>query len=496
MARVQPPRCGTGVAGLDDILHGGLIANRLYLLDGNPGAGKTTLALQFLLEGLRQGERVMYVTLSESAEELRDGADSHGWSLDDIRIVELHGDDDAAVGDELTIFHPAEVELSQTTRRVLEAVEAYQPTRMVFDSLSELRLLAQSSLRYRRQILALKQFFAGRDCTTLFLDDRTADGADLQLQSIAHGVIALEHTAPAYGRTLRQLRVVKFRGSDFRSGYHHLRLAHGGLRVFPRLMAAEHQDIVSGERIASGVAALDRLMGGGIEPGSATLLVGPAGSGKTTIALQYARAAVQRGEHAEVFTFDESRASMLQRLAAMGMSVTAGEGRREMSFEQIDPAEITPGEFAWRVRHAVEHDHARVIVIDSLNGYMNAMVDGQYLTAQLHELLAYLNNRGVCTFIIAAQAGMIAGHMGSPGDTSYLADCVIYTRFFEHAGQIRKAISVLKKRGGPHEDTIRELSFDADGVHLSEPLRRLRGVLTGVPVEISQGATLDGVAAG
>ncbi|MFL6679258.1 MAG: ATPase domain-containing protein [Burkholderiaceae bacterium] len=475
-------RAQTGVHGLDDILHGGLIADRLYLVDGNPGAGKTTLALQFLLEGLRRGEPTMYVTLSETADELRDGAASHGWSLDGIRIIELHGEEAGAdAADELTIFHPSELELSNTTRKVLVAVERHAPKRMVFDSLSELRLLAQSSLRYRRQILALKQFFAGRACTTLFLDDRTADGSDLQLQSIAHGVISLEHRAPVYGRALRHLRVVKFRGSDFRTGYHHLRLLRGGLEVYPRLTASDHGEDFDAGHLASGIDSLDNLLGGGIDTGTSTLIVGPAGSGKSTIALQYAIAATQRGDHAVVFTFDESRQSILQRLRGMGMR--AQGGLEEVAICQVDPAEISPGEFSHMVRRAVEVDRARVVVIDSLNGYVNAMVDGHYLTAQLHELLSFAGNHGVSTFVIAAQSGMLAGQMGAPGEASYLADTVIYTRFFEHAGQLRKAISVMKKRSGPHEQTIRELQFDGKGIRLSEPLRHFRGVLTGVPVE-------------
>jgi len=480
----HPARAATGVKGLDDVLHGGLIADRLYLVDGNPGAGKTTLGLEFLLEGRRLGEPTMYVTLSETAEELRDGAASHGWSLDGIQIVELHAEEGGAgVDNELTMFLPSEVELSQTTRQVLAAVERHAPKRMVFDSLSELRLLAQNSLRYRRQILALKQFFSGRACTTLFLDDRTADGSDLQLQSIAHGVISLEHRAPVYGRALRHLRVVKFRGSDFRTGFHHLRLLRGGLQVYPRLTASDHGESFNVEHLASGVESLDRMLGGGIDIGTSTLIVGPAGSGKSTIALQYAIAATQRGDRAVVFTFDESRQSMLARLRGMGMSA---EGVDEgLTICQVDPAEISPGEFAHEVRHAVEVDRARVVVIDSLNGYVNAMVDGHYLTAQLHELLSYAGNHGVSTFVIAAQTGMIAGQMGAPGDASYLADTVIHTRFFEYAGQLRKAVSVLKKRSGPHEHTIRELHFDGKGVQLSEPLRQFRGILSGTPVETS-----------
>ena len=486
-------RASTGVSGLDAILHGGLIAHRIYLVDGNPGAGKTTLAQQFLLEGRRQGERCLYITLSETEEELRQGAESHGWTLDGIDILELaESDPDAHDDGELTMFHPSEVELGQTMRRVLQAIERLAPQRLVFDSLSEMRLLAQGALRYRRQILALKQFFVGRGCTVLLLDDRTSEGPDLQLQSIAHGVVSLEHVAPVYGRALRQLRVVKFRGSDFSSGYHQIRLHRDGMEVFPRLSAADHGTPFEAGRLASGVGELDALLGGGIEIGTSTLVVGPAGSGKSTLALQYACAAALRGEHARVFTFDESRQTMLARLQALGMTLPDGTGPGKVAVHQVDPAEITPGQFAHMVRDAVERDDARVIVIDSLNGYVNAMVDGHYLTAQLHELLSYLGNLGVTSFLVAAQTGMLAGQMGTPGDASYLADCVIYLRFFEHGGQIKKAISVLKMRTGAHEAAIRELSFDARGIHLSPPLTRFRGILSGVPVELDDPSPLGG----
>lgn len=482
-------RVGTGVATLDDVLHGGLLPHRLYLLDGNPGAGKTTLALQFLLEGRRLGERVMYVTLSETADELRAGAASHDWSLDGMEIVEVSGGDlQVLEGEELTMFHPSEVELSETTQRVLKAVEASSPSRLVFDSLSEMRLLSQGSLRYRRQILALKQFFAPRDCTVLLLDDRTADGADLQLQSIAHGVISLEHSAPIYGRALRQLRVVKFRGSDFRSGFHDMRLTRQGVEVYPRLAASEHRTEFTTQAIKSGVEALDNLLGGGVDMGTSTLVIGPAGAGKSTITLQYVNAAIARGDHAVIFTFDESRATLLSRATSLGLKLRVGNGGGEVNVTQVDPAEVTPGQFSNMVRHAVEIEQAKVVVIDSLNGYVNAMVDAQYLTAQLHELLSFLANHGVSSFLVAAQSGMLVGQMGTPGDASYLADTVIYMRFYEYAGKVKKAISVLKKRTGPHEDTIREVRFDAAGVHLSEPLKEFRGVLSGLPVPVSEAA--------
>lgn len=485
-------RIATGVSGLDDILNGGLIGRRMYLLDGNPGAGKTTLAQHFLIEGAQRGERCLYITLSETEEELKQGAASHGWSLEGIQILELKDAESDLHGDgELTMFHPSEVELSETMQRVLQTIEETDPQRLVFDSLSEMRLLAQGQLRYRRQILALKQFFVGRHCTVLLLDDRTSEGPDLQLQSIAHGVISLEHVAPVYGRALRQLRVVKFRGSDFRSGFHHMRLHREGVEVFPRLAAAEHGTAFAPGLLASGVVALDNLLGGGVAIGSSTLLIGPAGAGKSTLALQYAMAAARRGDHARVFTFDESRETMLTRLKGLGMSVPEGFAAGQVGVTQVDPAEVSPGQFAHMVRSAVERDGAKLVIIDSLNGYVNAMLDGHYLTAQLHELLAYLGNLGVTSFLVAAQSGMIAGQMGTPGDASYLADCVIYLRFFEHAGKVKKAISVLKKRTGAHEDSIREICFNASGINLSEPLTRFRGILSGVPVEMEGDSLFD-----
>ncbi len=479
------PRSATGVPGLDEVLHGGLIPGRLYLVDGQPGAGKTTLALQYLMEGARQGESTLYVTLGETANELRAGAQSHGWSLDGIEIVELIVDEDELFGDaELTMYHPSEVELNETTKRIIQAVERCKPRRMVLDSLSELRLLAQSSLRYRRQILALKQFFIGRNCTVLFLDDRSNEGIDTQVHSIAHGVIALERSLPAYGPALRQLRVIKFRSSDFISGFQDLLIRRGGLQVFPRLTANEHGSSFQREVVPSGVAALDQLLGGGTERGTATLLVGPAGSGKSTIAAQYAVSAARRGAHAAIFTFEESRTLLLDRLVGLGMSVQEGVGPGRLMVRQLDPAEVLPSQFVNLVRASVERDGATVVIIDSLNGYMNAMPEERALTIQLHELLSYLNNHGVATFLVAAQSGMMGPNMRNAVDASYLADAVMLFRMYEHAGAVRKAISVVKKRSGPHEDTIRQLWFNASGVHLGPPLSHLRGVLTGVPVEV------------
>jgi circadian clock protein KaiC len=485
MSKAQITRSKIGVAGLDEVLHGGLIPARLYLLDGNPGAGKTTLALQFLLEGVRQGEGCLYVTLSETAEELRAGADSHGWSLEGIEIVELIADESEFDGEsQLTMFHPSEIDLTETTRKVLEAIERVKPQRLVFDSLSELRLLAQNSLRYRRQILAFKQFLVGRNCTVLMLDDRTADAADLQLQSIAHGVISLDYKAPTYGRARREMQVLKFRGSDFASGFHDFVLRAGGLTVFPRLTVGDHVEQIERQFIESGVKDLDTLLGGGIERGTSTLLVGPPGSGKSTIALQYTIAAAARGDHGAIFAFEETRTATMVRSRGLGLIINEGFGPGQIAVRQIDPAEISPGEFAYMVRESVERNNARVVVIDSLNGYLNAMPADRFLTTQLHELLAYLSNRGVSTFIVVAQNGLMGTSMQSPVDASYLADSVIMLRFFEHAGQLKKAISILKKRTGTHEESIRELSFSNRGIHLSKPLLQLRGVLTGVPVEV------------
>ena len=479
-------RTSTGVEGLDDILKGGLIPHRLYLLDGHPGSGKTTLSLQFLLAAVVRGERCLYVTLSETRQELEAGARSHGWSLEGIDIVEVLPDENDFAGDSLvTMYSPAEVELGESIQKVLDAVKRSNPQCVVFDSLSEMRLLAQSSLRYRRQVLTLKQFFVGRRCTVILVDDGTSEGSDLQLHSIAHGVISLEHRAPAYGAARRRLRVKKLRGSDFRGGFHDYAIKFGGLVVFPRLVAAEHKVDYQRERIQSGVTALDRLLGGGLDRGTSTLLLGPAGSGKSTIAFQYAAAAAERGDHAAIFAFDERRQTLVGRAQALGMSFRQGRGHGEIMIREIDPSELSPGEFAAMVRGTVQDDDARVVIIDSLNGYCNAMPDEHYLTAQLHELLTYLSHQGVTTLMVVAQHGVLDNPASSPVDASYLADSVMLLRYFEVAGDVRKAISVVKKRSGAHEASIRELRFDVDGIQLSEPLTHLRGILTGIPVERS-----------
>ena len=480
-------RSRTGIPGLDDILGGGLLARHLYLVEGDPGAGKTTLSLQYLREGVENGEKCLYITLSESKEELLADAKSHDWSLDGIEILEMMADEADLDGDsQVTMFSASEVELAITTQKVLDTVARVNPSRVVFDSLSEFRLLAQSSLRYRRQILALKYFFIEKKCTVLLLDDHTSEASDLQLQSVAHGVISLEQHAPSYGAARRRLRVIKLRGADYRGGFHDFSIKRGGLLVHPRLIAAEHGETFPQGSIKSGISALDTLLGGGPERGTSTLLLGPAGSGKSTIAIQYAVAAAERGDHACIFSFDESLRTLETRTLALGIRFKEGIHAGQVRLRQIDPAEMSPGEFSDLVRQCVETNGAKVVVIDSLNGYLNAMPDEKSLVNQLHELLTYLGRCGVTTILVAAQHGMVGADMISPVDASYLADSVVLLRFFEHAGKVKKAISVIKKRSGPHEESIRELSFGEKGIQLSEPLAQLRGILTGVPMNVDK----------
>jgi circadian clock protein KaiC len=484
----QPPLVDTGVAGLDDILKGGLAPRRLYLVEGDPGAGKTTLALQFLAAGVRRGETCMFVTLSESQEELRTTAENHGMSLDGIHALELLTSEESLKSDSrYTMFHPSEVELTETTKAVLAEAERLRPRRLVFDSLSELRLMAQNSLRHRRQVLALKQFFARQDCTVVFTDDRTAEGADMQLHSISHGVITLEHRAPDYGAMRRRLRVAKMRGRDFREGYHDFLIRRGGLEVFPRIVAAEHGTPYTRESIKSGLDPLDALLGGGLARGTSTLVLGPAGAGKSSVATQYAVAAARRGDHALVFLFDESIETFLERSAGLGMGVAPLVEAGKLTLRQVDPAELTPGEFAHAVRRAVEHGKTRIIVIDSLNGYLNAMPSERLLTLHLHELLSYLGQQGVTTLLLMAQHGIVGAGIQTPVDASYLADTVLLLRYFEAAGEVRQAISVIKKRTGRHERTIRELRFDG-GLAVGEPLREFQGVLGGTPALLGGGS--------
>lgn len=474
----------TGVAGLDEILGGGIVPRRLYLVEGDPGAGKTTLALQFLREGLARGERGLLVTLSESEEELLASADSHGWDVraEGLDILELTvSDSELSPESRYTMYHPSEVELGETIKRVLAEMERRQPARLVLDSLSELRLMAENPLRYRHQILALKQRFARHGVTVLLIDDRAGGERDMHLHSLAHGVISLGRDVMDYGAQRRRLQVHKLRGRAFSEGFHDFKIRRGGLEVFPRLVAATHRaETVHGD-VPSGIPALDTLLGGGLAQGSSTLLVGAAGTGKSSLAAQYACAAVARGEHASIFLFDESQVTFRQRSAAIGQDVDTMIRDGRLSLQQIDPAEMSAGEFACAVQRAVEEDQSKVVVIDSLNGYMNAMPSERFQTLHMHELMTYLGQRGVTTLLLMTQHGIIGTEYEMPVDASYLADTVLLLRYFEAFGEVRAAMSVIKKRTGSHERTIRELRL-GPGLSVGEPLREFQGVLRGAPV--------------
>jgi circadian clock protein KaiC len=476
------PVASTGIGGLDAILGGGFPKDHVYLIQGDPGAGKTTLSLQFLLEGVKAGEKALYITLSETRRELHAVAKSHGWSLDGVEIHEhLVREETLSEEEDTTIFHPSEIELGQTVARLLEEVERVKPQRVVLDSLSEIRLLSQSNLRYRKQILALKQYFTNRGATSLFLDDRTSEGNDLQLHSVPHGVIVLERRAPLYGAPRRRLEIIKLRGVDFRGGYHDFTIRRGGIELYPRLVAAKDGGEGGDGRLESGIAEIDALLGGGLDRGSSTLIMGPAGVGKSTLATQYAVAAAKRGEKAALFIFDESRRSLIKRSAAVGMDLAAALENELITAQQVDPAELAPGEFANLVREAVENG-ARTIVIDSLNGYLNAMPEERFLTLHLHEMLTYLGDHGVATILVMAQHGLIGSNMISSVDVSYLADCVVLLRYYEADGELHKAISVMKKRSGDHEKAIREFSMAEGGLSVGPPLKHFRGILTGIPI--------------
>ena len=472
----------TGIRGLDELLRGGLPRNRLHLVEGEPGAGKTTLAMQFLLEGRRAGEAGLYVTLSETAEELNHVAASHGWSLEGIETFQL-----APMGergaDEYTLYHPAEIELADLTKAVLEHVETIRPARVVFDSLSELRLLARDPLRYRRQILGLKEFFAQKPATVLLLDDHSAGEAeaDLQLRSLAHGVVYLEHLPFEYGRARRRLRIVKLRGTAVTEGFHDFVILRGGLTVFPQLVPDDNAAARPPAPVISGLPELDALLGGGLTWGTTTLFVGPAGVGKSTVAAQYLCGAANPTTKAAVFLFDERRATFVTRCDALGMDASGRSASGHLIVEQVDPGVTSPGEFSHRVRQLVEREGVRVVGIDTLNGYLNAIPSMDAPIVRMHELLSFLNERGVVTLIVLAQHGMVGSTMSAPVDLSYLADAIVSMRFFEAAGEVRKAIAVVKKRTGTHETSIRELRLGPGRIRIGNPLKEFQGVLSGIP---------------
>ena len=485
---IELTRCSSGCPGLDDVLGGGFPSGHFYLIEGEPGTGKTTLALQFVQEGLRRGEKPLYVTLSESKEELLMTAAAHGLNLDGLEMLELKpSEQDLRPEGQYTVFHPAEVELNDRVQTITAEVNRQKPRRLVIDALSEVRMLAKDPLRYRRQILSLKQYLPG-DCTVLLLDDRTSRYAELELHSIVHGVITLERLQREYGKTRRRIEVTKLRGSAFREGYHDYVIERGGVSVFPRLVASEHIDDGGRETPASsGIPELDQLVGGGLDRGTSTLLIGPAGCGKTSIALRWLTTAAENGESGAAFIFEETISTLLGRADGLGMKMRPQLKSGRIRIDHLDPAEMSPGEFVEKVRTCVEDERIRFVVIDSLNGFLQAMPGEQFLALHLHELLTYLNNRGIVTLMVLAQMGMIGAAMQTPIDVSYLADNIVVLRYFEVRGEVRQAISMIKKRSGSHEHTIRELRLEPGHIRVGAPLHNFHGVLSGIPAVVHDG---------
>ncbi len=493
MNAVEPiaGKAKTGIWGLDNILSGGFSRGHLFLVEGAPGTGKTTVALQFLLEGVRAGEKCLYITLSETERELREGAASHGWTLGEgIVVFELLPPESLLDSEQQqSLLYSSDLELGETTKQIFEAVERHRPSRVVLDSLSEIRLLAQSSLRYRRQILAVKHYFTQFGSTVMLLDDLTADVADKTVHSVAHGVLRLEELAPSYGAERRRARIIKYRGVKFRGGYHDATITTGGLNVFPRLVASEYRSNFTRTTMSSGLEAFDKLLGGGIEAGSSTLVLGPAGTGKSLMVIVFIIAAISRGEKAALFVFDEELGLLFARMKGLGIDLENLQRGGKLFIDQVDAAELSPGEFAHRVRKRVDEDEIKTVVIDSLNGYQAAMPEENSLILHMHELLQYLNRRGAATFMTVAQHGLV-GDMKAPVDVTYLADTVILLRYFEALGSVRRAVSIIKKRTGAHESTIREYRISNHGLTIGGPLDGFQGILRGVPVYVGEGKPL------
>lgn len=491
LEHLQGLRLPSGCPGLDDVLGGGIPAGHVYLIEGEPGTGKTTLALQFISEGLSQGESTLYVTLSESRHDLESVARTHGINVQGARILELKpSEEDLKPESQYTVFHPAEVELNDRVQMIMSEVDRLRPDRLVIDALSEVRMLAKDPLRYRRQVLSLKEY-APKNCTVLLLDDRTSRQLDLELHSIVHGVMALSKVPVEYGKTRRRMEITKLRGCAYREGYHDYLIRTGGVVIFPRLIASEYEEPPSERGFAtSGIPELDALVGRGLDRGTSTLLLGPAGSGKSTIALRWAVTAAEKGENAALFLFEETINTLAQRASGLGMDIARHIQSGKINVVHLDPAEMSPGEFIELVRQTVDRENTRTIIIDSLNGFLQAMPGEQFLPLHLHELLTYLNHRGVVTLMILAQAGMIGSSMQTPADVSYLADNILVLRYFEAQGEVRQAISMIKKRSGAHEHTIRELRLGPDRIYVGEPLRQFHGVLTGIPAIVGQGNNL------
>jgi circadian clock protein KaiC len=471
----------TGIQGLDEILGGGLPPGQIYLVEGESGAGKTTLGLQFLLAGQRRGERTLWITLSETERQLRQTAQSHGWSLDGIEVCNPITADGVRHGEEkYSFFSPADVELEQIRQAIVAATERVRPSRVVFDPFSDVRHLAREVLHYRRQVLSLREFFNEHGCTVLLMQELTRGTAgDLQAEALVHGYMTLHQDAPEYGGQRRRVRVHKMRAMRFRDGYHDFSIQTGGIEVYPRLLAPPHVDKHPEQAISSDVVELDSLLGGGMDRGSSLLIMGAAGVGKSTLATQYAVAGARRGEKAIVFIFDESVRSFRARAEKLGFPIAALLEDGTLTLLQVDTAEVSAGRFTNMVMQAVEGG-VRTVVIDSLTGFLNSMPEERFLVAYLHELLTTLGQRDVLTILTLAQHGLV-GEVAAPIDLSFLSDTVLLIRYFEAFGKIRRAISAVKKRAGAHENTVREMRIEAGGIHIGEPLTHFQGVLSGVP---------------